>query len=142
MTQGVRFSILRDKRTHYAYLFLVLAWACFRAFAINKFFGQHNVNAWGYLVVDLGASLPYALYSTRVLVNFLDKNWSIFRRNLILTTIFFYIPDIYVVIFARKVSTSLYVGFTISIFFFSAIGFLSLKRDATTAKKLRKFGSN
>ncbi len=134
MTQGVRFTILRDKRTHYAYLFLVLAWACFRAIAINKFFGQHNVNAWGYLVVDLGASVPYALYSTRAVVNFLDKDWIAFRRNVILTTVFFYIPDIYVFIFARTVPRSLYLGFASSIIFFSTMALLSLKRDISKPK--------
>ena len=134
MTQGVRFTILRDKRTHYAYLFLVLAWACFRAIAINKFFGQHNVNAWGYLVVDLGASVPYALYSTRAVVNFLDKDWIAFRRNVILTTVFFYIPDIYVFIFARTVPRSLYLGFAISIIIFSTMALLSLKRDISKPK--------
>ena len=134
MTQGVRFTILRDKRTHYAYLFLVLAWACFRAIAINKFFGQHNVNAWGYLVVDLGASVPYALYSTRAVVNFLDKDWIAFRRNVILTTAFFYIPDIYVFIFARTVPRSLYLGFAISIIIFSTMALLSLERDISKPK--------
>jgi len=131
MTQGVRFSIWRDKRTHYAYLFLVLAWASFRALAINKFFGQHNVNAWGYLIVDLASSIPYALYSTRAVVNFLDKDWIAFRRNVILTTVFFYIPDIYVFIFARTVPRSLYLGFAISIIFFSTMALLSLKKDAS-----------
>jgi len=130
MNQQVRLSLLRDKRTHYAWLVLVLAWACFRAFAINKFFGDHNVNAWGYLVVDIASSIPYGLYSAQVVVNFLDKDWISFRKNLILTAIFFYIPDIYVLVFARTVPQSLYVGFAISILFFSTIAFLSLKRDA------------
>jgi hypothetical protein len=130
MNQQVRLSLLRDKRTHYAWLVLVLAWACFRAFAINRFFGDHNVNAWGYLVVDIASSIPYAFYSAQVVVNFLDKDWISFRKNLVFTAIFFYIPDIYVLVFARTVSQSLYVGFGISILFFSTIAFLSLNRDA------------
>ena len=134
MNEQVRFTILRDKRTHYAWLLLVLAWACFRAFAINKFFGDHNVNAWGYLVVDIASSIPYGLYSAQVVVNFLDTDWIAFRKNLILTAIFFYIPDMYVLAFARTVPTSLYVGFVISILFFSIIAFLSLKRDVKKSK--------
>jgi len=134
MNQRVNVSILRDKRTHYAWLLLVLAWASFRAIAINKFFGAHNVNAWGYLTVDLASSIPYAIYSARAVVNFLDRDWIAFRRNVILTAIFFYIPDIYVFIFARAVPPSLYLGFAISIIFFSAMALLSLKRDASRAK--------
>lgn len=127
-------SILRDKRMHYAWLLLVLAWASFRAVAINKFFGDHNVNAWGYLIVDLASSIPYALYSARAVVNFLDRDWIAFRRSVILASIFFYIPDIYVFIFARTVPTSLYVGFGVSIIIFSTLALLSLKRDASRVK--------
>ena len=130
MNQQVRFSMLRDKRTHYAWLLLVLAWACIRTFAIKRFFGDHHVNAWGYLVVDIASSIPYAFYSAQVVVNFLDKDWITFRKNLVLTAIFFYIPDMYVLIFARTVSQSLYIGFGISILFFSTLAFLSLNRDA------------
>ena len=130
MNQRVNVSILRDKRTHYAWLLLVLTWASFRAIVINRFFGDHNVNAWGYLIVDLASSIPYALYSARAVVNFLDKDGRAFRRNVILTAIFFYIPDVYVFIFARTVPPSLYLGFGISILFFSTLAFLSLKRDA------------
>jgi len=134
MTSRVNFSLLRDKRTHRTWLVLVLAWACLRAFAINKFFGHHNVNAWGYLVVDLGSSIPYALYSARAVVNFLDKSWAQLRRNTALTALFFYIPDIYVFIFARTVPTSLYVGFGITIIIFSVIAFFSLRSDASKGK--------
>lgn len=119
---------------HYAWLLLVLAWASFRAVAINKFFGDHNVNAWGYLIVDLASSIPYALFSARAVVNFLDRDWIAFRRSVILASIFFYIPDIYVFIFARTVPTSLYIGFGISIIIFSTLALLSLKRDASRVK--------
>lgn len=117
------------------WLLLVLAWASFRAIAINKFFGDHKVNPWGYLAVDLASSVPYALYSARSVVNFLDKSWVDLRRNAIATAIFFYIPDLYVFIFARKVPTSLYIGFTISILIFSSLAVLSLRNDAVRAKK-------
>lgn len=135
MNQPTNLAFLRDKRTHFVWLLLVLAWAVFRAFAINKFFGDHKVNAWGYLAVDLASSLPYAMYSARAVVNFLDKSWLAFRRNVVLTAIFFYIPDIYVFIFARTVPASLYVGFGISIIFFSTFAFMSLRRDVGKDKK-------
>ena len=135
MNHRPKLTFLRDKRAHYLWLLLVLAWACFRAIAINKFFGDHKVNAWGYLIVDLASSVPYALYSAKAVINFLDKSWLAFRTHVILTAIFFYIPDIYVFIFARTVPTSLYVGFCISITFFSVIGFLSLRNDAAKGKR-------
>ena len=134
MTSRADLSLLRDKRTHRTWLVLVLAWACFRAFAINKFFGHHKVNAWGYLAVDLASSIPYAVYSARAVVKFLDKSWIELRRNTLLTALFFYIPDVYVFIFARKVPTSLYIGFGIAIIIFSVIAFLSLRSNASKDK--------
>ena len=129
MNESKRLSFLRDKRTHRTWLVLVLCWALFRAFAINKFFGQHDVNAWGYLFVDITSSVPYAIYSAKSLVNFLDARWPTFRENILLTALYFYIPDIYVLIFARTVPTSLYVGFGLSMTVFTLVAILSFKKD-------------
>jgi len=74
------------------------------------------------------------LYSARAVVNFLDKSWAQLRRNTALTALFFYIPDIYVFIFARAVPTSLYIGFVGTIIIFSAVAFLSLRSDASKGK--------
>jgi len=131
MTSRLNLGFLRDQRTHHTWLALVLAWASFRAMVINKFFGHHNVNAWAYLVVDLASSVPYAVYSARAVVKFLDKSWLELRRNTLLAALFFYIPDIYIFIFARTVPTSLYVGFGITIIIFSVVAFLSLRNDAS-----------
>ena len=135
MKQRVNVSFLRDKRLHKVWLVAVLAWACFRAVAINRFFGDHKVNAWGYLIVDLSSSIPYAIYSAKAVITFLDKSWELFRKHVFLTAISFYIPDIYVIIFARTVPTALYIGFGISIIFFTALAFLSLKKDASRGNR-------
>ena len=135
MNEKVNLSFLRDKRVHYAWLLLVLGWACFRAFAINRFFGDHKINAWGYLLVDLAASIPYALYSAQAVVNFLDKNWHLFRKNVALTAAFFYLPDLYVVVFAREVPASLYIGFAAKVTLFSALAVLALGKDVSKVKK-------
>jgi len=131
MNHQKRVSVLRDKRTHGVWLVLVLAWAIFRAFAINKFFGEHNVNSWGYLTVDLASSVPYAIYSARAVVNYLDKDWQMFRKSIGLTAGFFYIPDLYVLVFARSVSPSLYLGFAISVMVFSLAAFIGFRKDVS-----------
>ncbi len=130
MNIGKSVAFLRNKHAQQAWLALVIVWACFRAFAINKFFGDHNVNPWGYLLVDLASSIPYALYSSRAVISFLDKAWAQLRRYVILSAIFFYMPDVYVFIFARTVPTSLYLGFVVTIIIFSILAIISLKRDA------------
>lgn len=134
MNMGKSQAFLRGKRAQQSWIALVIIWACVRAFAINRFFGQHSVNPWGYLLVDLASSIPYAINSSRAIISFLDKAWAKLRRYVILSAIFFYMPDVYVFIFARTVPTSLYVGFAISIIFFSILAVMSLKKDAIKGK--------
>jgi hypothetical protein len=79
--------------------------------------------------VDLGSGIPYAIYSGRSVIDFLNKDWLSIRKNAILGFIFFYVPDIYVLIFAKKVPFSLLVGFLISIVIFTSIAIWGLRRD-------------
>ena len=134
MNSKNRLWFLRDKRTHGVWLVLVLGWAIFRAVAINKFFSDHKVNSWGYLAVDLASSVPYAIYSARAMVNYLDKDWQKFRKSIGLTAGFFYIPDLYVLVFARSVSSLLYIGFAISILLFSLAAIIGFRNDVSKPK--------
>lgn len=129
MKNRVNLSFLKSKKAQRTWLILVIAWAFIRAIFINNFFGRYGVNAWGYFAVDLTSAIPYAIYSGRVVINFLDKNWLKFRRNGLLAGIFFYIPDIYVLIYAKEVPMSLLVGFLITIIIFSIIAIFGLLRD-------------
>ena len=79
--------------------------------------------------MDITSSVPYAIYSAKSLVNFLDARWPTFRENILLTALYFYIPDIYVLIFARTVPTSLYVGFGLSMTIFTLVAIFSFKKD-------------
>jgi len=134
MNSKNRLWFLRDKRAHGVWLVLVLGWAIFRAVAINKFFGDHKVNSWGYLAVDLASSVPYAIYSARAIVSYYDNDWRTFRKCTAITVLCFYIPDIYVLVFARQVPRSLYLGFGISITIFSLITLIGFRNDVSKPK--------
>jgi hypothetical protein len=134
MNKENRLWLLKDKRTQGVWLVLVLGWAIFRAVAINKFFGEHNVNSRNYLAVDLASSVPYAKYSARAVVNYLDKDWRTFRKSTAITVLCFYIPDLYVLVFARMVPRSLYLGFGISITIFSLIALIGFRKDISKPK--------
>ena len=131
MKTRANLSFLKDKKAQRTWLVLVIVWAVIRAVVIKDVFGSYGINGWAYFCVDLGSGIPYAIYSGRLVINFLNKDWLEIRKNALLAFIFFYIPDIYVLIFAKKVPLSLLVGFLISIVVFTLIAIWSLRRDVS-----------
>ena len=129
MRSTERLSFLRDKNAQRSWIALVIAWAIIRAVVIKDVFGGYGINGWSYFAVDLCSGIPYAIYSGKAVINFLDKDWVAIRKNGFLSLIFFYIPDIYVLIFARQVPTSLLIGFLISIAVFTIFAIWGLRRD-------------
>jgi hypothetical protein len=129
MKTGVNLSFLREKNVQRTWLVLVIAWAVIRAVVIKDVFGNYGINGWSYFAVDLCSGIPYAIYSGRAVINFLDKDWLAIRKNGILALILFYIPDLYVLIFAKKVPFSLFIGFLISIAVFSIFAIWGFRKD-------------
>jgi hypothetical protein len=135
MNMRVRISFLRDKRAQRTWIALVLAWVVIRTLVIRDVFGGYGVNPWIYFLVDLGSALPYAILSGRAVVNFLDKNWASFRRNVLFTLLFFYMPDMYVLSTADEIPTSLLVGFLLSIVIFSGFAVYGFRRNIKKVDK-------
>lgn len=131
MTRGSKLGFLKKKTVQRAWIALVLLWASFRALVISDLFGKYGVNGWAYFAVDLGSSIPYAIYSGRAVTNFLNKDRFKIRKNLFLSLIFFYTPDIFVLAIAKTPPFSLVVGFLISIVFFTLFAIWSFRRDTS-----------
>lgn len=129
MKNGVNLSFLREKNAQRTWLVLVIAWAVIRAVVIKDVFGSYGINGWSYFAIDLCSGIPYAIYSGRSVINFLDQNWLAIRKNGLLALIFFYIPDLYVLIFAKQVPPSLLIGFLISIVVFTVFAIWGFRRD-------------
>ncbi len=111
------------------WLALVILWAIGRAIFVKHLFSSYGINGAIYLVVDLASSIPYAIYSARLVIDFLGRDLKGVYRNILLTALFFYIPDLYILIAARQVPSSLYVIFFLTIFLFSAFAIGAIARD-------------
>jgi len=131
----------KAKRASQIWLVLVLLWAIARALFINKLFGSHGVNVFIYLAVDLTSSVPYAIYSSRLVITFISREFKNVYRNAILTALFFYIPDIYILVTAQKVPSGLYLILFLTIALFSAFAIASIARDIRNKRKLAQGGS-
>lgn len=135
MKMRVRISFLRDKRAQRTWVALVLAWVIIRTLVIRDVFGGYGVNPWIYFLIDLGSAFPYAILSGRAVVNFLDKNWISFRKNVLFTLFFFYMPDMYVLSTADQIPTSLLIGFLLSIVIFSGFAVYGFRQNIKKADK-------
>jgi hypothetical protein len=116
-----RAELLRSATAKRTWVFLVLAWAIIRTIAVKDFFGQYGIHPWAYLAIDLLSSIPYAHYSANLVITYLDKEWANTQKNFAFTTIFFYVPDIYIFTEANRIPKPLLAGFVISVFIFSTI---------------------
>jgi hypothetical protein len=131
----------KAKRASQIWLVLVLLWAIARALFINKLFGSHGVNGYIYLAVDLASSVPYAIYSARLVITFISREFTNVYRNAILTALFFYIPDVYILVTAQKVPSGLYLILFLTIALFSAFAIASIARDIRNKRKLAQGGA-
>ena len=114
---------------------LVILWAIGRAIFVKELFGSHGVNGLIYLVVDLLSSIPYAIYSARLVVSFISYDFKDSYKNIIATAFFFYIPDLYILIFARKVPAGLYAILFVTITLFSLFAIGAMARDIRNKRR-------
>jgi hypothetical protein len=106
----------------------VLAWSLIRALIINNVFGKYGVSGVAYLAIDLISSIPYAICSGKALFAYLDKN----NRQLLiqgaLATIFFYLPDAYIVWSAHQVPSQTYFGLAIWLIVMSIFALIKISK--------------
>ena len=129
MNRQQNLEFLRSKYTKLIWYLLVLGWAIIRTFLVKEVFQKNGVNPYIYLIIDLAASVPYAKYTHKLAISYLDKDWKSFRFALLVSVITFYAPDIYILASARHVPTSIYFGFFLVLAVFSTAAVISvLKR--------------
>lgn len=122
-------DFLERRSVQYTWLGLVLIWGVLRALVIWALFEKYGVNPWLYLVIDLAASIPYAKYSARLAIDFIRNNSASLWRSIAMTAITFYLPDLYVLAFAKHIPSDLLVGFLVSMGIFSLISLTQIIRS-------------
>ena len=134
MKRSLNLGFLREKRVQQLWMLLVIAWVCIRAIVIRDVFGSYGVNPWVYFAVDLISGIPYAIYSGRFVINFLDKDWDKSKWYAAMTAIYFYIPDVYVLAASKNVPTTLVIGFLISVLIFSIFAVVGIRNNIKEKK--------
>lgn len=137
----MKFDFLTDttkrKTSARIWFALVFIWALVRAFLVYKFFAPHGVNPIWYFVIDVASSIPYAIYSARLVFAFIDQNRPQLISSGLITLISFYLPDIYVFIFANEIPRVLLISFIGWILLFSALAMIEIARNIRRGRAQR-----
>lgn len=106
---------------------LVLVWSVGRSLVVADVFDKYGLNPWAYFSIDFLSSIPYAYASAKSLLTFIDKQRKRSMMWALLTAAMFYLPDIYIVISAKQVPATTYMGFGIILLALSALAFVQWK---------------
>ena len=98
---------------------LVLAWDIAKTLVIDKTFAKYGVNPYIYFLIVVTIAVPYAITTAKMLFAILANHW---RNALILgviAVVLHFIPDVYILVTAKKVPRSLFDSFLVTVVIFT-----------------------
>jgi len=98
---------------------LVLGWSIIRSVIVSRVFASYGLNSIQYFLIDFISSIPYAYTSGKSLIAYVAQDVRKAFYWLIATVIFFYVPDIFILLTTHRVPSSTYIGFGIVLFILS-----------------------
>ena len=98
---------------------LVLGWSVIRSVIVSRVFASYGLNSSQYFLIDFISSIPYAYTSGKSLIAYVAQDVRKAFYWLIATVIFFYVPDIFILLTTHRVPSSTYIGFGIVLFILS-----------------------
>jgi hypothetical protein len=98
---------------------LVIGWSILRSVIVSRIFASYGLNSIQYFLVDFISSIPYAYTSGKSLFTYIARDLRKSFYWLIATVIFFYVPDIFILLTTHRVPSSTYIGFGIVLFILS-----------------------
>ena len=97
-----------------------LCWSVIRSLGVRHIFGPHGTNAAIYLAIDLVCTVPFAIYSGKAVFAWRDKSPQLIRYAAI-SSVAFFMPDLFVIATAKRVPTEIWDLFAIYLAFAVAI---------------------
>jgi hypothetical protein len=120
------------QRLRRAWIVGVVLYGAVRAMIVWKTLSGYGVNPWIYLVLDVTSSIPYAIYSAKLVEGLIDRKFERFYQNFIITALTFIAPDIYILISARSAPRHIYqiiIGVILALSLVSAYSLLRKVRQ-------------
>lgn len=124
---------MRRRILQYAWLFSVVAWACFRIFAVDTWLKKYGVNTAVFAIVEIGSSVPYAIGSARFVTSLIDHRRTAAIWWGILAALCFIAPDLYMLTAGKSMPLITYViiiGVLVILGTVSVVGFIRRYRQS------------
>lgn len=121
LRQALRFleDVQAQKKGIRIWFLLVLGWSIIRSVIVARVFASYGLNSIQYFLIDFISSIPYAYASGKSLITFLGGESRKSFYWLMTTVIFFYVPDIFILLTTHQVPSSTYIGFGIALLILS-----------------------
>ena len=113
---------------------LVLSWSIARTLIVSEVFQKYGLDRFHYFLVDFLSSIPYAYCSAHSLLALYDKRFKAAYTWIALTVLFFYLPDVYIIIDSHQVPVSIYIGFALSLAALSSLAYLQWRESRGSRK--------
>lgn len=128
-------SMISGEQLKRAWMGVVLGYAVIRATLIWKIFAKYGVNPYIYLAVDLVSAYFYAIYSAKLVEEFLRRNYRPTLKYLLLSLLTNFLPDIYVLLTAKEVPEFIFKTFIQIILLLGVITALGVVREIRNRRK-------
>ena len=107
----------------------VIAYAVIRALIIWKVFAKYGVNPYAYLIVDVISAYFYAIFSTNLIIQVHKTHYKQGAKYLLLTVLFNFIPDIFILVTATEVPKAIITSFIQIILILAVVAGFTLVRE-------------
>jgi uncharacterized membrane protein len=118
-----------------AWITAVLAYSVVRTLVIWKIFQKYGVNQYLYLIIDIFCAYWYAIFSTKLVIETSKTHYKNLLKYLLLTLVFNFIPDLYVLATAKEVPSFIFKSYIQIIVLLAIIGLFSLFREVQNRRK-------
>ena len=122
------------------WILLTVLYGIGRAVVVGAAFGDHGVDPWLYLVIDLVTSVPLGLSTARVIGGLVDRDFVAVRGWAVVAIASFLAPDLYVVIAGRGIPPAAYGALGGFVAASAAISVLGVRRRAAAGRAAGRVG--
>jgi hypothetical protein len=98
---------------------IVLVWDIFKTLVVDKTFAKYGVNPYIYFFIVVLIAVPYAKSTAKMLFAILSNHWRHAFTFGVVAVVLHFVPDVYILINAKKVPRSLFDSFIVAIIIFT-----------------------
>ena len=101
------------------WIVIVISWDIFKTLVVDKTFAKYGVNPYIYFAIVISIAVPYAKSTAKMLFGILANHWRNALSYGIVAVVLHFVPDIYILVNAKKVPRSIFDSFIVMVVIFT-----------------------